>query len=96
MKYTPMNSLSHTHTHSCSGARVAAVQAALSRRLDNDEDLPMSSRRANVPPPHAVVSPSTSFSNEENGVVNSIPTSGSRSSTPGGYLQVSHVTVMRY
>ena len=56
------------------GARAAAVQAALSKHLDEDEDLPMASRRNFVP---EVMSPSSSFL-EENGQAAS-----SRSSTPG-------------
>lgn len=64
---------------------MAAVQAALSQHLDEDEDLPMSSRRNIVPEP-TVVSPSSSFA-EENG--------NSRSSTPGTPNPVPQVSPYR-
>ena len=73
-----------------SGNRVALVQAALARQLDNeDEGNPMSSRRPTASQPEPVISPSISFT-DENGLTNS----SSQGSTSSGHLQVRviHVT----
>ena len=72
------------------GNRVALVQAALARQLDNeDEGNPMSSRRPTASQPEPVISPSISFT-DENGLANN----SSQGSTSSGHLQVRgiHVT----
>jgi hypothetical protein len=68
-----------------SGNRVALVQAALARQLDNeDEGNPMSFRRPTASQPEPVISPSISFT-DENGLTNS----SSQGSTSSGHLPVS-------
>ena len=70
----------------CSGNRVALVQAALARQLDNeDEGNPMSSRRPTASQPEPIISPSISFT-DENGLTNN----SSQGSTSSGHLQVSY------
>ena len=64
--------------HNVVGARAAAVQAALSKQLENQKDVPMSSRRNFLPQP-TVLSPSTSFVTDENG---SVPTTGTPADIP--------------
>ena len=77
----------HTYTHlPPSGNRVALVQAALARQLENDDEgLPMSSRRPTSSQPEPIISPSLSFT-DENGLTNS----SSQGSTSSGHLQVSY------
>ena len=74
--------MGHTHTHT--GARAVAVQQALAKRTEQEDDAPMPFRRNTCQVPEGVISPSSSF--DENGV-------NSRSDTPGQHaIQVGHVT----